>query len=1111
MKSTILFLTFLYLSGLTVTVSTAGPVARLRTAPSTPVLSASQNTFDLRTFGAVGDGVTDDGPALQQALDAVAIAGGGTVHVPAGRYAIITPVAKNFSNIPAASLTIQGVESSTPIIVDGAGQDQTAGLDLTSELVIKTGETAKALSLSGLESLLVKDLAFIGTLERVSDASVTLSLTDIADATIRHCEFYGLASFVWGGAIVLATRSRLRVTETPFLGCTVGSGYNGAVVQNISWKNISITDIVFADYGQRPEFYGKTTWGATYSWIGIGNAAGVDNLSPRREAFIEHVFLDEGHIFGIASRPDLYPATGSSPIDLIYISRLRMNVNNLGFSGLYLYRANRVFVGDSFFGWSHNASAALAILDVGEAVLDKLECVLSANTIYADARTGKLTVINSIYEHLASAAQTTLVINTAPGNDPVQFVAQQFRDELGREPDAAAHIYWTRELLLCAGNWQCVNQRKLALASYLGSAPSPIFSITGQITNASGAGLSGVTLNLGGSQNVSAQTDADGRFRFQGLPTSGVYTVTPIRVNYTFNSPTWTTTTPSGDRVANFTAILNNYSIAGRVLDSTGQSLTGVTVALSGSQSATTTTDASGNYSFTIPAEGNYTVSAAKVHYVFAPLTTSFSNLGGNQIANFSGTLNRHTISGQVTSAGNALAGVAVSLSGSQSDVAMTGPDGRFTFSMPAGGIYTVVPSRTNYLFTPASSIFTDLDSSRIVDFAATLIRTLEFSAASYQIVEGETSLVVTVIRNGDTSGPATATYSTSDDSSLDNCSTPDTDLASSGCDYITSVGTVRFAPGETSKTFSIPIIDDGYAEGSESFEVILSNLAGVNMGSHGTASITIADNETVNGTNPIEAAASFVRQHYIDFFNREPDAPGLAFWTNQITSCGSDAACIEVKRTSASAAFYLSIEFQETGYLVYRTHKAAYGNLTGAPVPVMFDEFQPDTRQIGQGVVVGETDWAEVLQNNKQTFAAEFVARPRFLTAHPTTLTPTQFVEGLFAKAGVTPSAAERTAAINEFGTASTSADMAARGRVLRLVAENQTFAQQEFNRAFVLIQYFGYLRRNPNDAPEATLDFQGYNFWLAKLNQFNGNFINAEMVKAFIVSGEYRQRFGP
>jgi hypothetical protein len=57
--------------------------------------------------------------------------------------------------------------------------------------------------------------------------------------------------------------------------------------------------------------------------------------------------------------------------------------------------------------------------------------------------------------------------------------------------------------------------------------------------------------------------------------------------------------------------------------------------------------------------------------------------------------------------------------------------------------------------------------------------------------------------------------------------------------------------------------------------------------------------------------------------------------------------------------------------------------------------------------------------------------------------------------------------------------------------------------------MQYFGYLRRNPNDPSDT--DYTGYNFWLTKLNQFNGNFVTAEMVKAFIVSGEYRGRFGP
>ena len=79
---------------------------------------------------------------------------------------------------------------------------------------------------------------------------------------------------------------------------------------------------------------------------------------------------------------------------------------------------------------------------------------------------------------------------------------------------------------------------------------------------------------------------------------------------------------------------------------------------------------------------------------------------------------------------------------------------------------------------------------------------------------------------------------------------------------------------------------------------------------------------------------------------------------------------------------------------------------------------------------------------------------------------------------------------------------------QVLRAVAENAVLITSEFNRAFVLTQYFGYLRRDPNAAPDT--DFSGYNFWLNKLDMFNGDFAQAEMVKAFIESTEYRHRFG-
>src|SRR5205807_2950007 len=180
---------------------------------------------------------------------------------------------------------------------------------------------------------------------------------------------------------------------------------------------------------------------------------------------------------------------------------------------------------------------------------------------------------------------------------------------------------------------------------------------------------------------------------------------------------------------------------------------------------------------------------------------------------------------------------------------------------------------------------------------------------------------------------------------------------------------------------------------------------------------------------------------------------------------------------------------------------------LPNAPVPIKLDEFKPDTQAIGNGVVVNQTGWQQQLENNKQAYLSEFVQRARFTAAYPTTMTPADFVDKLFANAGVTPSDADRIAAIDEFGSATTSSDAAARVRALRRVAENAMLAQKEFDPAFVLMQYFGYLRRDPNSG--ADRDFSGYNFWLTKLNTFNGNFQQAEMVRAFLVSSEYRGRF--
>src|SRR5215831_12139366 len=282
--------------------------------------------------------------------------------------------------------------------------------------------------------------------------------------------------------------------------------------------------------------------------------------------------------------------------------------------------------------------------------------------------------------------------------------------------------------------------------------------------------------------------------------------------------------------------------------------------------------------------------------------------------------------------------------------------------------------------------------------------------------------------------------------------------------------------------------------------------LVGVNTNATFTA--------TANGDhlNPLDTSEFFVRQHYLDFLNREPDQSGFNFWANQIISCRSDQQCADVARVNTSGAFFISIEFQQTGYLVERFYKVAYGDTAGnstfggnhtLAVPVVrFNELLPDTQQIGKGVVVLQPGWQQALENNKQTFALAFVQRARFIGAFPLAMTPAQFADKLNQNAGSALSPDDRAAIVALFGSAPDTSNLAARAQAARQAAENANLYNAEFNRAFVLMQYLGYLRRNPND-PQDT-DYTGYDFWLTKLNQFNGNFIQAEMVKAFITSTE-------
>jgi hypothetical protein len=372
---------------------------------------------------------------------------------------------------------------------------------------------------------------------------------------------------------------------------------------------------------------------------------------------------------------------------------------------------------------------------------------------------------------------------------------------------------------------------------------------------------------------------------------------------------------------------------------------------------------------------------------------------------------------------------------------------------------------------------------------------TIQFEAATTTVGEVDRFAEIFVTRSGDTSGPASVQYATSNEA------------ATERNDYTTALSTLSFAPGETRKSFRILITDSEASESDESLTIMLNYPTnGAGLGAQHISRLIIRDNDAPGGTfNPIDDTDFFVTQHYSDFLSRSPDQSGFLFWTAEIKGCGSDAQCREVKRINVSAAFFLSIEFQDTGFYAYRAYRAAFPDSSSRPRGFpLYRELWRDAQRIGRTIVVGQPGWEGQLATNKRAYTLEFVQRPEFLIRYPQSLTAAQFVDNLNANAGGPLSQAERDQQVANLTAANNSNGRAA---VLAAVIDDTDFRNAEFNRAFVLMEYYGYLRRNPFDAPNT--DFTGYDFWLSKLNQFNGNYITAEMVKAFISSDEYRNRF--
>ncbi len=374
---------------------------------------------------------------------------------------------------------------------------------------------------------------------------------------------------------------------------------------------------------------------------------------------------------------------------------------------------------------------------------------------------------------------------------------------------------------------------------------------------------------------------------------------------------------------------------------------------------------------------------------------------------------------------------------------------------------------------TPLAANNGDLRSPFILKIADSSRSTLQFSAANYSVGEGDGNASITVTRTGDNSNAATVDYATYDGT------------ASEQSDYTTAFGTLRFAPGETNKNFTVLITDDNKVEGNETLNLILRNQTpGISLGRTISAALTINDNDAAPSTStPIDDARFFVRQHYVDFLNRLPDAGGLDYWTKAITDCGMDARCITNRRIDVSGAFFVEQEFQQTGAFVYRFYEAAYGRRPS------YAEFTRDRNRL-----VASSD----LEANKQAFAGEFVQRPAFAQKYPQSLSHSEFVDALIKTvkdvSGV-DLASQRATLVADYDANNS------RARVVRLVVDNASFAQGEYSKAFVLAEYFGYLRRDPDEA--------GYKFWLDVLNnKVPGNY--RAMVCAFLTSREYQERFG-
>jgi subtilisin family serine protease len=363
-------------------------------------------------------------------------------------------------------------------------------------------------------------------------------------------------------------------------------------------------------------------------------------------------------------------------------------------------------------------------------------------------------------------------------------------------------------------------------------------------------------------------------------------------------------------------------------------------------------------------------------------------------------------------------------------------------------------------------------------------VSTIQLESANINATEAAGFKIVNVNRTGDLAGFASVNFATSDTAGLTNCTVVNGN-ASERCDYESAVGTLRFATGESTQIIIIPIVNDVLVEGNETFTLTLSGASGAGLGTS-TSTVTITDNDAApSNQNPIDDIPFFVTQQYIDFLGRLPDQTGFNNWVATLNGCPNggfgefdNPGC---DRVHVSAGFFQSAEFQGRGYFAYRFYEVAVDRRP------TYAEFVPDLAIVGGP----QSPESEVL--SKASYTEAWTQRQEFKNRYDA-LSNSAYVNALETNAEVTVANKASLIAALDSGQMS-------RGEVLRNIVESQVVADRFFNRAFVAMQYFGYLRRDP--------DTVGFQNWLNTLNADPSNF--RHMIFGFLFSTEYRQRFGP